>query len=80
MEYVGHAPPGSYTDVVIRGNLEGREFLAFWLRDNRVLAGMAVNIWDAIEDVKALIRAGVGVDPARLADPQQPLAQAAAAR
>lgn len=39
MEYVGHAP--EYARVVFRGDVEGREFVAFWLdADNRVLAGM----------------------------------------
>jgi NADPH-dependent 2,4-dienoyl-CoA reductase/sulfur reductase-like enzyme len=79
MEYVGHAPPGSYTDVVVRGDLDAREFVAFWLRDNRVLAGMAVNVWDVIDDVKPLISGGVIVDPARLGDPQQPLTDLAGA-
>jgi NADPH-dependent 2,4-dienoyl-CoA reductase/sulfur reductase-like enzyme len=73
MEYVGHAPPGSYTDVVVRGDLDGRCFVAFWLRDNRILAGMAVNVWDAIDDVKALIRTRGTVDPTRLTDLQQSL-------
>lgn len=34
-----------------------REFVAFWLDgENRVLAGMNVNIWDVLDDVKAVIR------------------------
>jgi 3-phenylpropionate/trans-cinnamate dioxygenase ferredoxin reductase subunit len=67
MEYVGHAP--SYQRVVFRGDVDGREFVAFWLgADNRVLAGMNVNIWDALDDVKRLIRSKSPVDPARLAD------------
>lgn len=72
MEYVGHAP--SYDRVVFRGNVPGREFVAFWLDgDNRVLAGMNVNVWDVLDDVKELIRAREPVDPTRLADPGQPL-------
>lgn len=72
MEYVGHAP--DYARVVFRGDVDGREFVAFWLDgDNRVLAGMNVNIWDVLDDVKALIRSRAPVDPDRLADPQQPL-------
>jgi len=75
MEYTGHAP--HYERVVFRGNVDGREFVAFWLdRDNRVLAGMNVNIWDVLDDVKSLIRSRAPVDPDRLADPQQPLASA----
>ncbi|HEV7582488.1 MAG TPA: FAD-dependent oxidoreductase [Mycobacterium sp.] len=73
MEYVGHAP--SFERVVFRGDVAGREFVAFWLDgDNRVLAGMNVNIWDVLDDVKALIRSKSAVDPDKLADPQSPLA------
>jgi 3-phenylpropionate/trans-cinnamate dioxygenase ferredoxin reductase subunit len=72
MEYVGHAP--DYQRVLFRGDVEGRQFVAFWLDgDNRVLAGMNVNIWDVLDDVKSLIRSRTPVDPDRLADPQQPL-------
>lgn len=73
MEYVGHAP--SFEQVVFRGDVTGREFVAFWLDgENRVLAGMNVNIWDVLDDVKAVIRSRSAVDPAKLADPQSPLA------
>ncbi|GBE67159.1 reductase [Mycobacterium sp. MFM001] len=72
MEYVGYAP--SYHRVVFRGDVDGREFVAFWLdAENRVLAGMNVNIWDVLDDIKALIRSQNPVDPDRLADPQAPL-------
>lgn len=74
MEYVGHAS-GSER-VVFRGDVAAREFVAFWLDpESRVLAGMNVNIWDALDDVKALIRSGTSVDPDRLADPETPLAE-----
>ncbi|ORB82572.1 FAD-dependent oxidoreductase [Mycobacterium kansasii] len=73
MEYAGHATDSAR--VVLRGDVSGREFVAFWLDDdNRVLAGMNVNIWDVLDDVKALIRLKVPVDPDRLADPETPLA------
>src|ERR1700756_1387350 len=73
MEYVGHAP--SFERVVFRGDVAGREFVAFWLDgDNRVLAGMNVNIWDVLDDVKALIGSKDPVDPDKLADPKSPLA------
>ncbi|MDF3339804.1 FAD-dependent oxidoreductase [Mycolicibacterium septicum] len=72
MEYVGHAP--EYQQVVFRGDVAGREFIAFWLDGaNRVLAGMNVNVWDVLDDVKALIRSAEPVDPKRIADPAQPL-------
>jgi 3-phenylpropionate/trans-cinnamate dioxygenase ferredoxin reductase component len=66
MEYVGYAP--RYARVVFRGDVDGRQFTAFWLDDgNRVLAGMNVNIWEGLEDIKGLIRAQTAVDPDRLA-------------
>ena len=72
MEYVGHAP--DYDRVVFRGDVDGREFVAFWLDgENRVLAGMNVNVWDVLDDVKSLIRSHSPVDPDKLADPKQAL-------
>jgi 3-phenylpropionate/trans-cinnamate dioxygenase ferredoxin reductase subunit len=76
MEYTGHAPPGSYTDVVIRGDRAGREFIAFWLDGSRrVLAAMNVNVWDVVDPIKALIRSRAPIDPVRLADADVPLDQ-----
>jgi 3-phenylpropionate/trans-cinnamate dioxygenase ferredoxin reductase subunit len=57
----------------VRGDLAGREFLAFWLRDGVVTAGMNVNVWDVGEAVKGLIRSRARVDRARLADADVPL-------
>ncbi|MEV4582153.1 FAD-dependent oxidoreductase [Nonomuraea jabiensis] len=73
MEYVGHVPPGLAHDVVIRGDLAKREFLAFWLRDDTVIAAMNVNIWDQTDELKALVRAAAPLDRAALADPATPL-------
>jgi 3-phenylpropionate/trans-cinnamate dioxygenase ferredoxin reductase subunit len=73
MEYVGYAEPGEYDEVVFRGDVPGREFIAFWLKDSRVLAGMNVNVWDVTDPIKALIRSGATIDRARLADPNVPL-------
>jgi 3-phenylpropionate/trans-cinnamate dioxygenase ferredoxin reductase subunit len=68
MEYVGHAP--DYEKVAFRGDVPGREFTAFWLdADNRVLAGMNVNIWEGLDDIKSLIRSQEPVDPDRLVKP-----------
>jgi 3-phenylpropionate/trans-cinnamate dioxygenase ferredoxin reductase subunit len=67
MEYVGYAP--DYARVVFRGDVDGREFVAFWLdHADRVLAGMNVNVWDVLENVKTMIRAQAPVDRGRLAD------------
>jgi len=64
MEYSGHA--ASWDEVVFRGDPEGGEFVAFWLKDGRVLAGMNVNVWDVNDKVQALIRSRREVDRAAL--------------
>ncbi|MCX4509208.1 FAD-dependent oxidoreductase [Streptomyces sp. NBC_01619] len=69
MEYSGWAPPGSYDQVVLRGDAGKREFIAFWLKDRRVLAGMNVNVWDVTDDIQGLIRSGTPVDTDALANP-----------
>ncbi len=73
MEYVGYGAPDDA--VVVRGDLAAREFIAFWLRDGRVTATMNVNVWDVVDDLKAIIESNQHFDPARLADPAVPLAQ-----
>ncbi|MEU5950479.1 FAD-dependent oxidoreductase [Micromonospora sp. NPDC047465] len=69
MEYTGHAPPGSYDRIVVRGELAGGEFIAFWTAQGRVLAGMNVNVWDVTGPIGQLIRSRQPVDLDRLADP-----------
>ena len=72
MEYAGWVPPGAVTDLVIRGDLDRREFVAFWMIDGRVAAGMNVNVWDVTDAIQDLVHAGLRgavVDPARLQDP-----------
>lgn len=61
MEYVGNA--GADDDVVIRGDKDNGEFVAFWLKDGRVRAAMNVNIWDVSDDLRALIGRVIAVDP-----------------
>jgi 3-phenylpropionate/trans-cinnamate dioxygenase ferredoxin reductase component len=73
MEYSGLA--ASWDRVVVRGDLAAREFVAFWLQQRRVVAGMNANVWDVVEPIQALIRGGRPVDPERLADPDVPLDQ-----
>ncbi|MCY0934401.1 NAD(P)/FAD-dependent oxidoreductase [Streptomyces sp. H34-S4] len=73
LEYSGYAPAGGYDQVLIRGDAGKREFIAFWLSDGRVLAGMNVNVWDVTEDIQALIRSKAPVDREKLADPAVPL-------
>jgi 3-phenylpropionate/trans-cinnamate dioxygenase ferredoxin reductase component len=67
MEYAGHSRPDD--EVMFRGDPATREFIAFWLRDGRVTAGMNVNVWDVNEQIQALVGEGATVDVARLRDP-----------
>jgi len=68
MEYSGFGDLAGDAEVVFRGDRAGREFVAFWLADGQVVAGMNVNVWEVNETVQRLIRSGVRVDPRRLAD------------
>jgi 3-phenylpropionate/trans-cinnamate dioxygenase ferredoxin reductase component len=70
MEYVGHHDPADR--LVLRGDPGSGEFLAFWLGRDVVTAAMNVNIWDVNPTLRGLV--GHAADPARLADPDVPLA------
>jgi 3-phenylpropionate/trans-cinnamate dioxygenase ferredoxin reductase subunit len=76
MEYSGYAP--QWDEVVFRGERESGEFIAFWLRDGRVAAGMNVNIWDVNDQIRALIGSRQAIDPKALSDPDTPLASLSA--
>ena len=76
MEYSGYAP--EWDEVVFRGDPAGGEFVAFWLHDERVVAGMNVNVWDVNEHIQALIRARQPAGVAALTDPGTPLERLAA--
>jgi len=65
MEYVGNVGPDGYDEVILRGDPADR-FTAFWLGGDRVLAGMHVNDWDAIDPIRAIV--GTRVSPDRLRD------------
>jgi 3-phenylpropionate/trans-cinnamate dioxygenase ferredoxin reductase component len=67
MEYAGFAR--TWDRVVFRGDPGTREFVAFWLTGDRVVAGMNVNVWDVIDPIQRLISERVAVDDRRLADP-----------
>lgn len=65
MEYVGHGSPDD--DVEVRGDLDGHEFIAYWIdADDRLTAAMNVGIWDVNEDLRAMI--GTTVDRSGLTD------------
>jgi 3-phenylpropionate/trans-cinnamate dioxygenase ferredoxin reductase component len=75
MEYTGFAR--AWDRVVFRGDPATREFVAFWLVGDRVVAGMNVNVWDVTDTIKRLISERVAVDERRLSDPDVPLEELA---
>ena len=75
MECAGLPLPGTYDQVVYRGDSDSLEFIAFWLSGGRLVAGMNVNVWDVNDDIQSLIRSAKPLDPARLADPSVPLTE-----
>jgi 3-phenylpropionate/trans-cinnamate dioxygenase ferredoxin reductase subunit len=50
-------------------------FVAFWHRDGVVTAAMAVNVWDVVDDLKAIVESGTRVDLRKLASSDVPLTE-----
>jgi 3-phenylpropionate/trans-cinnamate dioxygenase ferredoxin reductase subunit len=73
MEYSGYAT--EWDEVVFRGDVDAREFIAFWVKDHRVVAGMNMNVWDVSDPIRELIRSRRSVSSRDLADPDVPLSQ-----
>ena len=73
MEYSGYPSLASGTSPVFRGAMEDGSFIAFWLRQDRVVAGMSVNQQRVQKPIKALISNRVAVTVHRLTDPDVPL-------
>ena len=70
MEYSGYAP--SWDRVVCRGDVAGRQFIAFWLRDATVVAGMSANVDGTTKPIESLIRSRQRVHVGRLTDAAVP--------
>jgi 3-phenylpropionate/trans-cinnamate dioxygenase ferredoxin reductase subunit len=75
MEYSGYAT--DWDAIVIRGDRAKREFVAFWLAEGRVLAGMNVNTWGVTEQIASLVESKRVVDPRRLEDPDVDISELA---
>jgi 3-phenylpropionate/trans-cinnamate dioxygenase ferredoxin reductase subunit len=73
IEYSGYAT--EWDEVVLRGDPDSREILAFWLKDHRVVAGMNMNIWDVHDEIRELIRSRQPVRRVDLADAEIPLSR-----
>lgn len=72
LQSVGHVGP--YDDVVYRGSVKDRTFVAFHLHDGRLTFAVGVNRLKEIGGAKKLIGARVRVDRAALADESVSLA------
>jgi 3-phenylpropionate/trans-cinnamate dioxygenase ferredoxin reductase subunit len=68
LQYAGFAGP--WDELAVRGSLERRAFVGFYLSEGRVVAAVAINQGRDLRRTVPLIRAGTPVDPARLADPE----------
>ena len=77
MEYTGFAR--TWDRLVFRGDPAAREFVAFWMVEDRVVAGMNVNVWDVTNPIKRLISGRLPIEDRRLADPDVPLDELAVA-
>jgi 3-phenylpropionate/trans-cinnamate dioxygenase ferredoxin reductase subunit len=73
MEYTGFVDKGHYDRVVFRGDSSKSEYIAFWMKDGRVLAGMNVNVWDVTNVIANLVRSRGTIDEDKLADVTIPL-------
>jgi NADPH-dependent 2,4-dienoyl-CoA reductase/sulfur reductase-like enzyme len=67
-EYRGLADPGR-DEIVVKGDLDTRQFLAYWLRDGAVAAALNVNVWDYGDELDALIASGRAIGPDDLPSP-----------
>lgn len=62
-----------HDQVVLRGSLEARNFIMFYLRQGKLIAADAVNRPGEFMMAKRLVSAGVAPDPAALADAETAL-------
>jgi 3-phenylpropionate/trans-cinnamate dioxygenase ferredoxin reductase subunit len=76
MEVTGDPSPSD--EIVIRGSIEERSFIVFYLRDGRIVAGMYNPEQKAGKPLGALIRSKMEVDRAALRDPDAQLETLAA--
>ena len=74
MEYTGDIGPAGYDRVIFRRYADSSQVIVFWLYEQRVQAGMNINIWDVAEDIERLVQSARPINVDDLADPGIPLA------
>jgi 3-phenylpropionate/trans-cinnamate dioxygenase ferredoxin reductase subunit len=73
MEYTGDIGPSGYDQVIFRRHADSSQLIVFWLQEQRVLAGMNINIWDVAGDIERLVQSAHPVNTDDLANPGFPL-------
>jgi 3-phenylpropionate/trans-cinnamate dioxygenase ferredoxin reductase subunit len=73
MEYTGDIGPAGYDRVIFRRYADSSQVIVFWLYEQRVQAGMNINIWDVAEDIERLVQSARPISVDELADPDIPL-------
>jgi 3-phenylpropionate/trans-cinnamate dioxygenase ferredoxin reductase component len=74
MAYTGDIGPAGYDRVIFRRHADSDQMIVFWLSEQRVQAGMNINIWDVADDIERLIQSARPINADDLADPAIPLA------
>ena len=74
MEYTCDIGPSGYDRVIFRRHADSRQVIVFWLHEQRVQAGMNINIWDVADDIERLVQSSRRVNVDDLANPGIPLA------
>ncbi|MGH2768993.1 MAG: NAD(P)/FAD-dependent oxidoreductase [Actinomycetota bacterium] len=78
LQYAGfHLQPDTF---VVRGSLEERGFVGFYLKDGRLVAAVGLDRSKELRRSMLLIKNGSPVDPAKLEDPQVDVRAAVATR
>jgi len=73
MEYTGDIGPAGYDRVIFRRYPDSGQVIVFWLSEQRIQAGMNINIWDVADDIARLIESASPLNADDLADPTIPL-------
>jgi 3-phenylpropionate/trans-cinnamate dioxygenase ferredoxin reductase subunit len=74
MEYTGDIGPTGYDRVIFRRHADSNEMIVFWLYEQRIQAGMNINIWDVADDIERLIQSARPIKADDLGNPAIPLA------
>jgi 3-phenylpropionate/trans-cinnamate dioxygenase ferredoxin reductase component len=73
MEYTGDIGPAGYDRVIFRRHTDSNEMIVFWLYEQRIQAGMNINIWDVADDIDRLIQSARPINTDDLGNPAIPL-------